>query len=223
MLYNSINTAITSSFGDLSESAFWGRERHKKLCGKYAQLIYSNSRMSYTLVGMGRAKQFDVARMRRDFLSSNVTLRTLAKKHGCSYRYISGLSSQEKWYPQRRELKAQQESAVTEALVERVAQRSAELAELKVATAQEHVARSLQTGERLHALLLEGLTAVEKGDARQIKTVIEAWAVWDKQMRQGYQIEDKQQERPLVDINVMAALPTRAQMEERAAVEVTVA
>jgi hypothetical protein len=63
---------------------------------------------------------------------------------------------------------------------------------------------------------------VEKGDARQIKTVIEAWAVWDKQMRQGYQIEDKQQERPLVDINVMAALPTRAQMEERAAVEVTV-
>jgi hypothetical protein len=172
---------------------------------------------------MAARKRFDVPRMRRDFLNSDITLRELAKRHGCSYRYVSGLSSQERWYPQRRELKTQQESAVTEALVERVAARSAELAELKVATAQEHVARSLQTGERLHALLLEGLTAVEKGDARQIKTVIEAWAVWDKQMRQGYQIEDKQQERPLVDINVMAALPTRAQMEERAAVEVTVA
>jgi hypothetical protein len=156
---------------------------------------------------MAAKKQFDVPKIRRQFLNSDVTLRDLAKRHGCSYRYLAGLSSQERWFAQRRELKAQQESAVTEALVERVAQRSAELAELKVATAQEHVARSLQTGERLHALLLEGLTAVEKGDARQIKTVIEAWATWDKQMRQGYQIEDKDAQKPLVSIAVMAALP----------------
>ena len=141
--------------------------------------------MSYTLVGMGRAKQFDVARMRRDFLSSNVTLRTLAKKHGCSYRYISGLSSQEKWYPQRRELKAQQESAVTEALVERVAAKSVELAQLKALTAEEHVGRSLQVGEQLHVLLQQALAALEAQDVRQLKTAIEAWAVWDKQMRQG--------------------------------------
>ena len=67
-------------------------------------------------------------------------------------------------------------------------------------------------------MLLDGLAAVEAGDARQIKTVIEAWATWDKQMRQGHQIEDKAQERPLVDINVMAALPSKSEwgrQEER--------
>ena len=106
---------------------------------------------------MAARKRFDVVRMRREFLNSNITLRDLAEQHGCSYRYVSGLSSQERWYPQRRELQAQQETAVTEALVERVAARSAELAQLKVTTTQEHVARSLQTGERLHALLLNGL------------------------------------------------------------------
>ena len=167
---------------------------------------------------MAAKKQFDVPRMRRQFLSTSITLRELAKQHKCSYRYVSGLSAQEKWYPQRRELKAQQESAMSEALVERVAERSAELAQLKVATAQEHVARSLQTGERLHGLLLNGLAAVEARDMRQIKTVIDAWATWDKQMRQGHQIEDKDAQKPLVNIAVMAALPrTRTTAEVEAA------
>jgi len=93
---------------------------------------------------MAAKQRFDVPRMRRDFLNSDITLHELAKRHGCSYRYVSGLSSQERWYPQRRELKAQQESAVTEALVERVAARSSELAQLKALTAEEHVGRSLQ-------------------------------------------------------------------------------
>ena len=47
------------------------------------------------------------------------------------------------------------------------------------------------------------------------REILTGWAVWDKQMRQGYQIEDKQQERPLVDINVMAALPSRAELERQ--------
>ena len=162
--------------------------------------------MSYTLVGMGRAKQFDVARMRRDFLSSNVTLRTLAKKHGCSYRYISGLSSQEKWYPQRRELKAQQESAMSEALVERVAERSAELAQLKVATTEQHIQRSLQTGEHLNALLQQGLAALQSQDSRALKATIESWVTLDNQMRKIHKV-DTTHEKPLINIAVMAALP----------------
>lgn len=83
--------------------------------------------------------RFDVPAMRREFLATNITLRALAEKHGCSYRYVSGLSSTEKWYPKRRELQRQQEAAVTDALVERVA----ELAQLKPLTAEEHV--SIQT------------------------------------------------------------------------------
>jgi hypothetical protein len=156
---------------------------------------------------MGAKPKFDVPKIRRQFLNSNVTLRDLARRHRCSYRYIAGLSSQERWFAQRRELNAQKETALNEALVAKVTERSEELAQLKVATAQEHVARSLQTGERLHGLLLNGLAAVEAQDVRQIKTVIDAWAAWDKQMRQGHQIEDKDVQKPLVNIAVMAALP----------------
>ncbi|MBT6450818.1 MAG: hypothetical protein HOK62_08890 [Verrucomicrobiales bacterium] len=118
---------------------------------------------------MAAKQRFDVPRMRRDFLNSDITLRDLAKRHGCSYRYVSGLSSQERWYPQRRELKAQQESAVTEALVERVAARSSELAQLKALTAVEHVGRSLQVGEQLHVLLQQALAALEAQDVRRLK------------------------------------------------------
>ena len=73
---------------------------------------------------MPARKRFDVPKMRREFLSTTTTLRALARKYGCSYRYVSGLSSTEKWYPQRRELQRQQEAAATDALVERVAERS---------------------------------------------------------------------------------------------------
>ena len=159
---------------------------------------------------MAARKRFDVARMRREFLNSNITLRDLAKRHGCSYRYVSGLSSQERWYPQRRELQAQQEAAVTDALVERVAARSSELAKLKALTAEEHVGRSLQVGEQLHVLLQQALAALQAQDVRQLKTAIEAWSTWDKQMRANLRIEDKSADRPLIDINVMAALPSLA-------------
>ena len=164
---------------------------------------------------MGAKKQFDVPRMRRQFLSSDVTLRDLAKQHGYSYRYVSGLSSQERWYPQRRELKAQQENAATEALVERVATRSAELAQLKAMTAEEHVGRSLQVGEQLNMLLQQALAAVEAQDVRQLKTAIEAWSTWDRQMRANHRLEDKEAQKPLIDINVMAALPSKAELKRR--------
>jgi hypothetical protein len=164
---------------------------------------------------MAAKQRFDVPRMRRDFLNSDITLRELAKRNGCSYRYVSGLSSQERWYPQRRELKAQQESAVTEALVERVAARSSELAQLKALTAEEHVGRSLQVGEQLHVLLQQALAALEAQDVRQLKTAIEAWSTWDKQMRANHQIESEKVEKPLIDINVMAALPSRAELERQ--------
>ena len=164
---------------------------------------------------MAAKQRFDVPRMRREFLNSDITLRDLAKRHGCSYRYVSGLSSQERWYPQRRELKAEQENAVTEALVERVAKRSAELAQLKALTAEEHVGRSLQVGEQLHVLLQQALAALEAQDVRQLKTAIEAWSTWDKQMRTNHQIEDKEAQKPLVDINVMAALPSREELKRQ--------
>ena len=153
--------------------------------------------------------------MRREFLNSNITLRELSRQHGCSYRFVSGLSSEEKWYPKRRELKRQQEEAVTDALVERVAARSSELAQLKALTAEEHVGRSLQVGEQLHVLLQQALAALEAQDVRRLKTAVDCWSTWDKQMRANHQIESEKVEKPLIDINVMAALPSRAKLERQ--------
>ena len=52
----------------------------------------------------------------------------------------------------------------------------------------EHVGRSLQVGEQLHVLLQQALAAVEAQDVRQLKTAIDAWITWDKQMRTNHQI-----------------------------------
>ena len=172
---------------------------------------------------MPAAKKYDTNKIRSDFISGQQTLRQLAEQYGCSYSYLASLSSRERWYPQRRELQRQQEAAATDALVERVAERSGQLAKLKALTAEEHVSRSLQVGEQLHVLLQQALAALEAGDVRQIKTAIDAWAGWDKQMRTNHQIEDKETQKPLIDINVMAALPRMDEMqrrqEEREAVE----
>ena len=70
-------------------------------------------------------------------------------------------------------------------------------------------------GEQLHVLLQQALAALEAGDVRQIKTAIDAWAGWDKQMRTNHQIEDKETQKPLIDINVMAALPRMDDMKRR--------
>jgi hypothetical protein len=59
---------------------------------------------------------------------------------------------------------------------------------------------------------------LEAQDVRQLKTAIEAWSTWDKQMRTNHQIEDKDAQKPLVNIAVMAALPrTRTTAEVEAA------
>ena len=89
------------------------------------------------------------------------------------------------------------------------------LAKLKALTAEEHVSRSLQVGEQLHVLLQQALAAVEAGDVRQIKTAIDAWAGWDKQMRANHRIEDAETQKPLIDINVMAALPSLKEVQAR--------
>ena len=99
--------------------------------------------------------------------------------------------------------------------MERVAERSAELAKLKALTAEGHVSRSLQVGEQLHVLLQQALAALEAQDVRQLKTAVDCWSTWDKQMRANHQIEGAETQKPLIDINVMAALPSMAEMERR--------
>ena len=92
---------------------------------------------------MPAAKKYDTNKIRSDFISGQQTLRQLAEQYGCSYSYLASLSSRERWYPKRRELQRQQEETVTDALVERVTERSAELAKLKALTVEEQNAQIL--------------------------------------------------------------------------------
>ncbi len=155
---------------------------------------------------MAAKKRFDTAKMRRRFLNSRTSLRKLAEEFGCSYRLVSGLSSKEGWFAKRQELEDQQEAAATQALADRVASKSAELAELKAVTVEQHVQRSLQTGEQLHMLLQQGLSALEAQDTRALKATIESWVTLDNQMRKIHKV-DEASSKPLININVMAALP----------------
>ena len=59
-------------------------------------------------------------------------------------------------------------------------------------------------------------------------TAIEAWSTWDKQMRTNLHLVDEKSQKPLVDIRVMAALPSlkemwRQQQEREESIEVTAA
>jgi hypothetical protein len=58
-----------------------------------------------------------------------------------------------------------------------------------------------------------------QGNLKDMRSAIDSWVTLDNQMRKIHGIEDRT-DKPLVNINVMAALPTRAEMEAAAVVEV---
>jgi len=178
-------------------------------------IALSGRKLAHQFRSCQQQKKYDTNKIRSDFISGQQTLRQLVDQYGCSYSYLASLSSRERWHPKRRELQRQQEETATDALVERVTERSAELAKLKALTAEEHVSRSLQVGEQLHVLLQQALAALEAHDVRQLKTAVDCWSTWDKQMRANHRIEDKEAQKPLIDIHVMAALPSMAEMKRR--------
>ena len=67
----------------------------------------------------------------------------------------------------------------------------------------------------MNALLQQGLAALQAQDARALKATIEAWVKLDDQMRKIHRV-DVTQEKPLINIAVMAALPrTRTTAQDR--------
>jgi len=182
-----------------------------------AKPVYAFSVYVTLLVAMGAKKKFDTDKMRREFMSSTITLRELAKRHECSYRHVSGMSAKERWYPQRRALQQQAELVATDALMKRVSARCRELAELKVVDAQQHVQRSLQIGEGLHALLLKALAAVDDGDTRELQAAIRCWREWDEGVRKNHRIDQEPLDQPVVNIAVLSALPDKPKLQQKEA------
>ncbi len=156
---------------------------------------------------MGRPKVFDTAKISEDFINGFSTLRALAQESGVSYSYLSKLASSGRWTAKRRERRM----SVAE---ERAASRVGELASqtlrdpASTKLPNEHVGRSLYTGERIHQLLSDTTEAVAAGDVRALKTLVDAWAGWDNQMRKNHRLDEEAvNSAPVVNIALLSALP----------------
>jgi hypothetical protein len=90
-----------------------------------------------------------------------------------------------------------------------------ELKSAELSTATEHQDRVIRTGDRLGDLINTGILAVKSSNWRDLKQVVETWKLWDDQMRKNHRIEERD-DRPIVNINVLAALPSLKQKVEEA-------
>ena len=151
---------------------------------------------------MGRPKKFDTEKIREEYISGFMSLRKIADISEVNYSYISKLASKEKWSKLRRQ---------------RVRNKSEKIrAEAKLQThdsqrknsSNDHIERSLFAGEQIHQLLRETTQAVDVGDVRSLKTLVDAWSGWDNQMRKNYCLDDEGVNGPpVVNIALLSALP----------------
>jgi hypothetical protein len=155
---------------------------------------------------MPRKPKYDRAKIKADFMQSGCTLKELAKRHSTTYRFVAELSSKEKWFEQRDNLQRDAREAATAALMKEMDSQSEAVAKIATKTAEQQVSRSMQTGDRLYTLFQAAVTAMASGDLKEMRTAIDAWVQLDNQMRKIHRIDDNE-DKPLVNISVLAALP----------------
>ena len=167
---------------------------------------------------MANKKKYDWEALHGEFTRSNISLRDLAKKHDVRYSYLAQVSSKEKWFEQRDAIQSQAREAVAEEIAKQADDQNSQLSKIVCKDGEQHMKRSLQTGEKLYTLFQAAVTAMTQGNMREMRAAIDAWVTLDNQMRKIHNIEDKS-EKPLVNISVLAALPPKSEMK-RASVDV---
>lgn len=155
---------------------------------------------------MPRKQKYDRPKIKADFMQSGCTLKELSKRHSTTYRFVAELSSKEKWFEQRDNIQRDAREAATSALMREIDAQSGTVAKIATKTAEQQVSRSMQTGDRLYTLFQAAVTAMQQGNLKDMRTAIDAWVQLDNQMRKIHRIDDNE-ERPLVNISVLAALP----------------
>lgn len=146
------------------------------------------------------------AKIRDDFFSSDLNIKELAAKHGCSRNYLNQVCAREKWYKQRDELQAGARRRVTEQIADELVKGSDKSLAMEPLDVQEHLKRSVRTGDQLYLLFESAVTAMKQGDLRTMRQAISAWVELDNQMRKVHGVEGSG-DKPLININVMANLP----------------
>lgn len=154
----------------------------------------------------------DWKKIHEDFTTGTCTLKDLAHRHGVKYRTIADKSSKEKWFEQRDSVQRQAQKAVTEEILRRSEEQNAKMDELICKDGEAHMKRSLQTGDRLYTLFQAAVTAMQHGDLKAMRSAVDTWVTLDNQMRKIHNIDDNA-DKPLVNINVLAALPSREERE----------
>ena len=145
---------------------------------------------------MSRPVRINKEELRDEFINSTCTLRELASRTGASYSLVTKLASSERWADKRQEQRLQFARTRERGLPE------------STCTAQQHVNRSLLAGDQIHQLLNEASAAIRAGDIRSLKTLVDAWANWDNQMRKNHRLgEEQSQQLPIVNVQLMASLP----------------
>jgi hypothetical protein len=74
------------------------------------------------------------------------------------------------------------------------------------------ITRSKAVGDKLYTLFQAACVAMEQGDMKEMRIAIEAWVRLDDQLRKIHGVEEAK-DKPLVNINVLAALPSKDQMK----------
>ena len=141
---------------------------------------------------MARSRVFDEHQLKEDFLTSTCTLKELATRHNASYSLVSKYASSQNWKRQREEHR------------KAAARGSVEIVE-PTCSPQQHVDRSVATGDQIHQLIREATAAIKAGDIRSLKTLVDAWSSWDNQMRKAHKL-DEQSGDPVVNIAVLCSL-----------------
>jgi len=163
--------------------------------------------------------KYDWDAIHQDFIRSNISLRDLAKKHGMKYRYLTKISSEQKWFEQRDTYQGEAREAVAVELTKQVEAQNGKLGEISVKTASQQMKRSMQTGDRLYTLFQSAVTAMQQGDLRTMRQAIDAWVTLDSHMRKVHNIDDHEA-KPVVNIAVLSAMPDMPKPEPETAVEI---
>ena len=155
---------------------------------------------------MANKKKYDWDKLHSEFIRSNISMRDLARKYNHSYHYIAQRSSKENWFEQRDTFQREAREAVANEIAKQADNQNEALAKLTCKDGEAHVKRSLQTGDKLYSLFQAAVQAMTQGNVQQMRAAIEAWVKLDDQMRKIHKV-DVAGDKPLININVLSALP----------------
>lgn len=158
--------------------------------------------------------KYDKEFLKRQYVTTGLSLRDMEREFGVSHSYCSKLCSEHEWVKARDEFRKQALTAEQEVKIKGLEDEVSELRELVPLDAREHQERVLQAGDKLGTLIERGIVAARSGDWKTLKVATETWKSWDDQMRKNHGI-DSAVDKPLVNINVLGALPSREEMERR--------